>query len=173
MEVVERELRTMESGIRSPGKLFGAIVSGSKRSEVVGEVMLALLSPATSAAQHAEDRSQASLQLLQVAAALAIHRAENGAYPDTLDEISADLRAELPVDPFTEKSFLYEKRGDGFVLWSVGQNLVNDKASGDRFFSTVGGEPAIDGQATRGNQDDIVLRVPWVEPTEANASDGS
>jgi hypothetical protein len=156
----------MVAGAKSPGKLLGALISSGKRSELVGEVMLALLLPAVSAAQHAEDRSLTSLRLVQVAAALAIHRAENGEYPNSLSDLSEELRSELPVDPFSEKPFHYERRGDGFVLWSVGQNLADDQASGNGFFPTAGGEPAAVDHAS--SQDDIVLRAPWVEPKQPN-----
>jgi hypothetical protein len=166
--VFEKELQEMVADAKSPGRLVGALVSSRKRSELVGDVMLSLLLPAVSAAQHAEDRSLTSLRLIQVAAALAIHRSESGDYPNSLSDLSEELRGALPVDPFSEKPFHYERRGDGYVLWSVGQNLADDKASGDAFFSTVGGEPAADGTASRGNQDDIVLRMPWVEPMQSD-----
>jgi hypothetical protein len=167
----ESNLQAMAGDVRSPGKLFGALLSSRKRSELVGEVMLSLLLPAVSAAQQAEDRSLTSLRLIQVAAALAIHRSETGAYPMSLDDLSQELRTTMPLDPFSEKPFHFERRGDGYVLWSVGQNVADDRASGYGFFRTVGGEPVADDHASSGNQDDIVLRVPWAEPTERDAGD--
>lgn len=172
MEKVESDLQAMEAGIRTPGNLIGAIFSSRKRSEVVGKVMLALLLPATSAAQHAEDRSGVSLQLTRIAAALAVHRKESGAYPASLDGLAADLRANLPVDPFSAKAFLYEKRSDGYVLWSVGRNLTDDKASGREFCPTVEGEPAPEDRNLGSDRDDIVLRVPWDEPNRPGTDEG-
>lgn len=55
-------------------------------------------------------------------------RALNGVYPDSLDAI-ANLYKTPPVDPFTAKPFVYEKSDDGFRLYSLGPELVDDKAA--------------------------------------------
>jgi hypothetical protein len=162
---VESELVELAGRTRTPGTMAGALISGSKRSEVAGQIMLSLFLPALGAAQQAEDRSVASLRLVQVAAALALYRAEHGEFPASLDALAAPPGAQLPADPFTEKPFLYEKREEGYVLWSVGRNLQDDQASGREFFLTAQGEPVVDEQALDSGQDDIVLRVPWAMTT--------
>jgi hypothetical protein len=168
MAAIDTEIQGIV-GQFSAGTIAKALFSGRERSEAVGEVFLALFLPAISAAQHAEDRTATSLRLLQVAAALAIHRAEEGAYPAALDSLPPPLLEGLPVDPFTEKPFHYELRGDGYVLWSVGRDFQDDKASGELFCNTLFGEYVPDDQLRNDDHDDhddLVLRVPWSRPIE-------
>ncbi|MCP4611960.1 MAG: DUF456 domain-containing protein [Planctomycetes bacterium] len=59
-------------------------------------------------------------------AILAIHRwrLEKEEYPATLDElIETGYLKELPLDPYSDKAFIYQKTGDNFVLYSVGRNF--------------------------------------------------
>ena len=51
------------------------------------------------------------------------HRDEQGAWPDALPK-----KAEL-VDPFPGEPLLYRPGSDGFVLYSVGANGVDDNGT--------------------------------------------
>ena len=54
-------------------------------------------------------------------------RLEKGEYPVTLDElIEAGYLKELPKDPYSDKSLIYKKAGDNFVLYSIGRNFKDD-----------------------------------------------
>ncbi|HON90367.1 MAG TPA: hypothetical protein PKZ07_02270 [Sedimentisphaerales bacterium] len=60
---------------------------------------------------------------------VAIHRyrAEKGSYPERLEElVSAGVLVSLPEDPFGQGPLTYRRTADGFVLYSWGQNLVDD-----------------------------------------------
>lgn len=57
---------------------------------------------------------------------------------------------ELPVDPYSEKSFCYRLEGEGFMLYSVGPNGRDDAGRSD-------GEA--DGHF-QSEVDDITLHVP-------------
>jgi hypothetical protein len=56
-------------------------------------------------------------------AGLAVHqqRAEQGAWPDAL------TAADYATDPFTGKPLIYQANATGFLLYSVGQDLVDDQ----------------------------------------------
>lgn len=56
------------------------------------------------------------------------YRAVHGEYPDSLDQI-ADLYATPPIDPFSTKPFVYVREGDGFMLYSLGPELGDEKAA--------------------------------------------
>jgi hypothetical protein len=60
---------------------------------------------------------------------LAIQRwnLDKGEYPATLDElIKAGYLKELPIDPYSDKSLIYKKTENNFVLYSIGRNFKDD-----------------------------------------------
>jgi hypothetical protein len=55
-------------------------------------------------------------------------RLEESRYPTTLDElIEAGYLKELPKDPYSDKSLIYKKTEDNFVLYSIGRNFEDDE----------------------------------------------
>lgn len=89
------------------------------------------------------DATQARRNLAITAIALATYHAEHDAYPTTLDAIHSAKTAE---DPFAAAPLIYRAVGDGYVLYSVGPNGIDD-----------GGTPS-GGQQPKG-PDDIVVRA--------------
>ena len=72
------------------------------------------------------DRSEAKVMNASQAIALKRYKQTHGQYPDTLQQlISGDFKA-LPCDPFNGEPFHYKKEREGFLLYSVGQNRVDD-----------------------------------------------
>ncbi|MDP6058237.1 MAG: hypothetical protein QGH33_05060, partial [Pirellulaceae bacterium] len=59
---------------------------------------------------------------------LLVFRAENGHYPETLDDLVPRFVASLPIDIYSEKPPIYRPDDDraGFLLYSVGENGVDD-----------------------------------------------
>lgn len=89
---------------------------------------------------------------------LAVHRAENGEYPDALAQLVPDTIPEIPIDLHLGKPISYQRNEkDGYLLYSVYENGVDD---GD---NDVGGEVVLD-EWTDGNPNhanaDLVIRVP-------------
>lgn len=84
-------------------------------------------------------RLSAHLGLLRLQLALQEHRGRFGAYPSRLEQLSSSLKS-LPPDPFTGKPFVYRRSGPGYVLYSVGQNRVDD-----------GGSPGVSSQPQAGD----------------------
>ena len=83
-------------------------------------------SPAIVSAQTAEDRATARRRLLQVGCALAVHRAEQGEYPVSLDALAPGLLDPVPLDPFGDQPFQYRRTDEGgYRLYSVGENLAD------------------------------------------------
>ncbi len=68
------------------------------------------------------DLAIATLDELRIVLDLKMHKREHGSYPATLDE----LATKPPEDPFSGEAYRYEHRGEGFILWSVGQDLEDD-----------------------------------------------
>jgi hypothetical protein len=90
-----------------------------------------------------EAGSLAFLRLAQTAVALAKFRSEHANhFPVSLTELRPNYLRSIPADPFDGEPMRYRKTGEGYVLYSIGQNLKND-----------GGKPG------HGNEGDIVFTV--------------
>ncbi|MEM7015351.1 MAG: hypothetical protein AAF585_28160, partial [Verrucomicrobiota bacterium] len=61
----------------------------------------------------------------RIAIALERYRLANGDFPNDLDQLSDFLTFE-PIDYFAQAEMRYERKDDGFMLWSVGADLVDD-----------------------------------------------
>jgi len=115
--------------IRTPGRLIPAIISRGARSDVAGSMIQELLLPALNAASTAESRINSQLQLIQVAAALAVFHAEHGTYPEKLEELVPGALVVPPADAFHGKPLVYKRLKQGYLLYSLGQNGQDDGGS--------------------------------------------
>lgn len=122
-------------GTGGPGRLAAwwlrMATSRSARSADVAARLLCVLGPAIQSYLDACDRAGVEFDLLRVAAALAEYRVRGlggpGApYPDDLDALVPDVLAELPRDPFLGGPLAYERRGDGYLLYAVGTNGIDE-----------------------------------------------
>jgi hypothetical protein len=66
-------------------------------------------------------------RLTQVNLALAAFKADHGAYPAALDELSPQHLPAIPIDLFSEKSLIYSRTQAGYALRSVGPNMQDDQ----------------------------------------------
>jgi len=87
-----------------------------------------LFGPALSVCVDSEDRHTTLSELTQLALTLAAYRAEHEAYPKQLADLVPAHVSELPKDMFSEDPPHYRRRGENFVLYSVGPNSVDDDA---------------------------------------------
>lgn len=76
-----------------------------------------------------EERVKLRRLLTKTGVALAIHRAENGAYPETLEELVPGVLDAVPADPFGSGLLVYRRTPGGFLLYSVGYNGGDDGGS--------------------------------------------
>lgn len=53
-------------------------------------------------------------------------RLEKNQYPSTLSELAADGFLKLPIDPWSGKPLVYKKTDDSFILYSIGENFVDN-----------------------------------------------
>jgi hypothetical protein len=146
---VEHDIRSLKaniSGIPNLGKAVFASESGATAvTNVIGDILISLLIPATSKVQHAADRAAQTQDNLQVAFALAAYHRDDGSYPKSLDLLTPKYLASVPGDLFTGKALIYRPQTNGYLLYSVGMNGKDD-----------GGR----GQDDEPPGDDLVVRVP-------------
>ena len=58
--------------------------------------------------------------------ALEQFRNKNGRLPQKLEELAPAFLAEVPKDPFTGSELLYHPLPNGYVIYSVGRDLIDD-----------------------------------------------
>ncbi|MDR1925439.1 MAG: hypothetical protein LBQ66_13795 [Planctomycetaceae bacterium] len=73
-----------------------------------------------------EARMDMQRDLLRVSFALELYQRENGHYPDKLELIAPKYIDVIPEDPFTSKELTYKKIDNGYILYSFGQNKIDD-----------------------------------------------
>ena len=72
-------------------------------------------------------RMNVRLRVTQIRAAIALYRKANGRFPESLDALCPDILPSVPIDPFSGKPMRYAKTPDGWKVWSVGMdNLDNN-----------------------------------------------
>ncbi len=151
------------SGWGTAGQVLLGACSRTHRSVFVSDVWCAMFLPALEAWLNALTRGQASFDLTRTAAAVAAWKADRAAgdapYPETLDALVPKYLPTVPLDPFSDKPFIYERRGDGYLLASVGDNGVYDGGD-DMDGWIVGGEWQATRQGVDQNKWDLVVRMP-------------
>ncbi len=160
-EVVEE--RMPRSGWAAAGHAVLGCCSRRYRSEFLGDVLCREMVHPVGSCLDTVTRSQASFDLTCTAAALAAWKADRAPgeepYPETLAALVPKYLAAVPLDPFSDKPFVYERRGEGYLLASVGHNGVYD--GGDDWHGwIVGGEWQTTPQAVDFNKSDLVVRMP-------------
>jgi hypothetical protein len=142
------ELKTIRQQYRTDSFL-NEIGTTQTRSERLADLVIVLLLPSYSIIREAEDKLLQQRRNLEVGFALAIFKAETGSFPTVLGELTPKHLSAVPTDLFNEQPLHYEKTAEGYLLYSVGPNMVDD------------------GGATKDDQppgDDIRLRIPAVRP---------
>jgi len=154
------ELDQRSQSAEQRGSGLSLLLSKSKRSQVISDILLSLLTPAFQAALHAEDGALAMRELTKVAAALAVYRAEQGEYPETLEQLVPDVLPEMPIDLYSDEPLIYRKMEDGgYLLYSISQNGI-DNGGTDVGGEIVAGEWVEEGMDVNLDEADLVLRVP-------------
>ncbi len=78
--------------------------------------------------ETAFDRERAEMRLLRLELAIQAWRQTVGSLPKSLSDLVPKMIDEIPVDPFDPDGGLlqYRRAGDGYVLYSVGPNGIDD-----------------------------------------------
>jgi hypothetical protein len=139
-----------------------------KIGDVFARATIALFAPHLDSAVDAHERANTTLHLLRLAASLAVYRAEVGAYPEKFDDLVPRILNKLPVDLYGARTFVYKRHTDGYLLYSVGRNGIDDGGSNERM-RVFEGRRIDDTESTTAesaaakipsNSDDVSIRVP-------------
>jgi hypothetical protein len=142
---------------KSPWLLF----SRRNRSEAVGARFAREFLPTFEIGLRCADRDVTDMQLTRLAIALERHRRRTGAFPETLAALVPTEIAAVPKDLYTGKSLIYKLRGEGYLLYSVGENGADDGGT-DAGGPIVNGEwlPEESAAEQEIEGDDQVIRMP-------------
>jgi hypothetical protein len=113
LELAERDIEKM-SGHNSISRLLSA------------DWPMALFMPNLNFFEIRWETSRAQRRLTEVALALAASKIDHGAYPATLTELSPKDLKTVPLDPFSDKPFIYRPNAATYTLYSVGPNMIDD-----------------------------------------------
>ncbi|QEH31854.1 hypothetical protein OJF2_03210 [Aquisphaera giovannonii] len=91
----------------------------------------ALMVPAAATADPSCVRYQASLGATAILLAAERHRRKMGDWPGSIDAIDRSILPDPPVDPFSGKPFLLERRDGQLLIHSAGPNLRDDRGAFD------------------------------------------
>jgi hypothetical protein len=100
---------------------------------------ISLLLPALDRATVRIEKARMQYRLARVALALSVFKAERGAYPTTLAELSPTYLPTIPIDSFVERPLVYLRTSDGYRLHSAGPNMKDEDGSGDDLLIEAGG----------------------------------
>ena len=115
-------------------------------SQRVSRVLLQMGLPAIAGVSRARDRAEQHFRNLHAAIALVRYRLDHAdRYPDVLVQLVPDYLTELPLDLFAARPVQYRRDGQGFVLYSVGPNELDEEGRAE---------------SAKGEEADVVVRLP-------------
>lgn len=152
----------------SARSMLAAATNSAIRNEMVAGRLLSANLGFVYYAMNAEDVANTKLTLTRYAAALALFRAEHGAYPEKLDALVPGIFTTLPAGPFGANAFIFKPIGSGYLLYCTGPNGKDDGGSNGRLMIYHGIDVEqlgdADSEALKANpildSDDISIRVP-------------
>jgi hypothetical protein len=88
---------------------------------------VSVLMPALASVSEIGYRLSADVQSTLTVIALLRYRQDTGSYPASLDDLfAAGNLKHLPIDPWSDKSLVYKRTDDGFMLYGIGSNFKDD-----------------------------------------------
>jgi hypothetical protein len=99
------------------------------RGKLLGDIISLTVLPAVGKAHMAVSRNQQRHANLQVALALQLFHRDQKHYPESLAEVSPRYLSQIPEDVFSGKDLIYRPGPNGYLLYSVGINGIDENGS--------------------------------------------
>jgi hypothetical protein len=148
------ESRLSSLGLTNPGAAFFRKLNIPDFSEIFGDRNL-------SSTVSKTIRIEAARRVVVAALALKRFQLQHGKLPATLDELTPQFLASVPVDPYDGRPLRYRLNADGtWLLYSVGEDGVDD---GGDATSTASGAASLAWQNAKARD--------WVWPQPATAAE--
>ncbi len=130
-------LRMWRQMLDSPGSqqvprsvAFGQAQDAAVDNAPFYAMLTKILFPVFSQASDHRDYAEVRRRQREVALALACFRTARGHYPALLSQAETVWKTPLPLDPYSQKPFIYRLNGKDFTLYSVGVNRTDDGGVG-------------------------------------------
>jgi hypothetical protein len=127
---IGEELKAMKKDTTDPRDAFKDILEGKDpgktMSKKTGDALICLMMPAFTKMQQAADRAEQTQRNQLLAFALAVYRLDQGRYPAKLDALAPKYLAQVPDDLFSGKALIYRPTENGYLLYSVGVNGIDE-----------------------------------------------
>ncbi|MDR1924548.1 MAG: hypothetical protein LBQ66_09240 [Planctomycetaceae bacterium] len=124
-----RDVNRLTDALKMPQETLFRLPFIRLRSTLMADYASRFMLPAIDAYENRETRVETLKNLLRVSFALELYQRENGQYPDKLEAIAPKYISVIPNDIFTSKELTYKKNDDGYILYSFGQNGIDDNGT--------------------------------------------
>jgi len=101
-------------------------------AQAFASVMAALILPSAAKTREAEDSSRQIASNIDVTLVLREFCNDQHRYPDQLKELIPQYLTEIPVDQFSGSPPIYRRTEAGYLLYSVGPNMIDEGGRKDR-----------------------------------------
>ncbi len=128
--------------------------------------LVSFLTPALGKASHMSAVGRAVCLATATGYAAERYRRAHGAWPNAASDLVPAFMATVPEDPWSGKPVLMSSDADGFRIWSIGRDGVDDRGDLTICIPAVVGEHP--GESASTNPD---VRVPWNAPQNGPTTD--
>jgi hypothetical protein len=128
---LEQQLQDLNAPLRNSTNWIIAALRRDKRSQMFAAAVLQVYLSPPAMFFAAEDRENARFDLTRLAAALAVCRTTHNDFPDRLDALVPNVLPQIPNDLFQDKPFIYRRDNDGYLVYSIGENGIDDGGSNE------------------------------------------
>ena len=115
--------------VKTPAQLQAEGINlEDKMMDIVEEnILLREIAPAVARINVINYQNKAEIEASLIIVAIVRYKQERGDYPKNLEDLFAEgFIKELPIDPFSDKPFVYKNTGDDFILYSVGEDFIDN-----------------------------------------------
>ncbi len=127
---LERDLKGARDEVVAAPELTDLFHPREEMGQRMGRLLVASFLPGVEGALNAEQRGAALISLTRLALSLAAYRADHGAYPEQLGDLVPKYIDPLPTDPGSGGAFHYRRTDDGYMLYGVGPNTLDEQGRG-------------------------------------------
>ncbi len=128
-EAIREDTNRLRAEAIDTKQLFKLLLTKGPRKamgEKIGEILVALLLPALDVVRVAEDNAAAGAAVVRLGFAAELYRRESGAPPKSLDALAPRYVKTVSPDPLSGDELKYVVKDDGFTIYSVGRNGIDD-----------------------------------------------